>query len=233
MKENIYILEEACATKETGAYYPQITKMGKGYDYNAKDSIYIFSRQYYNSIPPFIPNFDHFVMNGKSKISDFLSCSLMGSTGFILSVQVKEIFEKFLLPEHRFYQIRLLRGKDFIENYYYLKVVCDLSDIVDYPNSIFIKKDIRDRILEEIILDDKEAYIRKDQEVKKESKIQDIYYSLWAKKIALKYTIDFDLFSVRGTFDNKIYIKENLKNALFEKNITGAEILHTDRIILP
>lgn len=231
MKKNIYILEESCATNETGAYYPQITKMQKGYKYEAENSVY-YTKRYYDKIPPFTPNFDYFVMNGKSKRSDFLSNSMMGKNGFIINQKVKDVLKDFLLPKHEFFPVSVFHKQEFIENYFFFQLVCDLSNIVDYQNSIFQVEDIGGRPLEEIFFQNREEYFEKKEQLKIQAKVDNTHYFLWAKKNVLQQDVDYDLFRIGGTFDNNIYIKENLKNALIENKITGCEIIYTDRVLL-
>jgi hypothetical protein len=226
-----YILEYASGTKETGPQYPQVQKMGKDYDYKASNSIYELS-VYRKELPNFIPNLDHFVLHTKAKPTDLISNALTRNTGFLVSGRLQHLLKSFQLPLHKFYQARVLHGKSFLNDYYWLQIVTDLSDNVDYELSEFYVYNMADVISKD--LGSMELKSRADYEEKgKELKAQNTNLVIGAKRLVMSeaFNKDLDLFKVSPISGNT-FIRERLCQALQEGKFTGVTIKPTNLINL-
>ena len=214
-----YIFKPAVATNETGSAYPQIQKMRPGYDYDAKNSVHALSREY-KSFPSYEPDLNYFVLNGRAKLSDLLSVAVI-SRGFLISPKLKSIFEQFTIAEHKFYPAIIYHKKEF-HNYYWMHIICDLTDAIDYPKSTFFVYLTYAQDLGNIKIDSKEDLINKEAKIKADNPDKTI--TIWAKDlIFIDSTIPkLDLFKI-GTFDSNYYISTKLYNALVDNNITGIE----------
>ena len=197
-----YTLELSSDTNIIGSQYPQIQKMKSGYNYDGPNSVYKVGRCY-QSLPNFIPDFDSFVLHSRAKPTDFLSNVFTGPWGYIVSEKVKKILLNFKLPLHDFYPIKLNYRKQQLDNYYWFHIVCDLTDIVDYPAStFFIYKDYS-YDLGDIQISSKEYLMAKRKQIEEQNKGHNI--TIWAKKIQLTKMIEYDLFHI-GRFDSDKYI---------------------------
>ena len=227
MKEEIYVLKEACATKETGAYFPQISKMNADYNFDADNSIHCLGRKYHNSIPDNEPNFNYFVMNSKSKLTDFLSCSTLSSWGFIVSSKTKVILESTSLPIHKFFPVTIFYKKEFIKSYYYIHIVSYLYERINFNESTFYIGDDSDNIIKSNIkFKNHDELLNSKREFQKEN----ISNRIFKQEIKLFEEPEFDIFCIKGEFDSDIYIKQNLKNSFANSGITGFETALSNKI---
>lgn len=227
-KTKFYIIEESCGSSQVGPVYPQISKMMKGYDYEATDSVHAVSRLH-NEIPDFEPNFNYFILNGKSKLSDFLSFSVMTRVGFIVSSKVKNILENCTLPEHKFFTIKVLYKNVFIEDYYWLHIVCDLSKNIDFPKSKFEIFD-KSTFSSNTIVVNSRIELENLKLTIKESNKGSSRLSVSSLKFSLNTTPSYDLFEFKGVFDYDFYISENLKEIFFSEKITGIECILSNKL---
>ncbi len=219
-----YLFDYACATKETGSQYPQIQKMSVKYDYNANNSVSKLSRCI-NDFPNFEPNLNSFILHKSAKASDLLSSAPLIGSGFIISEKLKNIFEKFKLPTHKNYPAKIIQ-KENIYNYYWIHIICDLTDYIDYGKSEFYITHLFKNIQDIIHIDSKNELISKREELKK----KDIYFSISPIKIYFidDYLLNFDLFYI-SLFDFNFYASQNLKNVIYEENITGIELTESNK----
>ena len=222
-----YILKPASDTIETGHVYPQVQKMSTGYDYKAPNSVHALSR--IQEFPDFEPDLDYFVVHGKAKLSDMHSVTLIYG-GFLISRKLKEILETFNLVPHRFYPARVYYKKTFHE-YYWMHIVCNFTDIVDYPTSSFFIYYNFGHNLGKIDIASKEDVIQKRKQVKEDNPGKTV--TVWAKKIAFTSFFDksLDLFEV-GMFDSNTYISEPLKEKIISNKITGCYIVEATNLIV-
>ena len=218
-----YSLEEACATKETGSYFPQITEMFKGYDYSASDSVHNFRKNDF-LIKGNIPNFDTIKMNGLSKVTDLISQCVISGNGFIISKKLKEILEKYKLPKHWFFPVKILRRKEFLEDFFWFEIYTKENqvELVDFEKSIFYKVkgySLRNKI-EQIKMDSSDDYKVKDKILNDQ---YGITHSILSEKIVLKRKAMLDIFKI-GVFDTKFYVSPILYQKLLDEKITGCKI---------
>jgi len=223
-----YIFEPACDTPETGSQYPQVQKMGAGYDFESSNSVRVLSKSY-KDFPDFKPNFDYLVVHAQAKLTDLLSIAVIHG-GFLISERLKRVFEGLNIAPHRFYSAKLKHRKAFYENYYWMYIICNLSSFVDYKKSSFYVYDYF-HSLGFIEVNSKEEYSQKEKKLK--DKNPDKAVTIWAQKIYLNESFDrnLDLFEI-GTFNANYFISERLGNAIIEEKITGCSITPTDNLIV-
>ncbi|MFL9484508.1 imm11 family protein [Chitinophagaceae bacterium LWZ2-11] len=223
---NYYIFKPAINTFETGTAYPQIQKMSLGYDYKATNSVHALSRAN-QSLPNFSPNLDYFVVNKQAKLSDLLSVSVIRG-GFLISNKLKEILEKHNLPEHQFYSAKIQFKTKFYD-YYWLHIISDLTDVVDYSNSTFFIYHNYLHNLGYIKILSKQDFDIKKRKLKQDNEGKTV--TIWSEAIFFNKTFEnqLDLFAV-SLFDNDFYITETLKNVIMNEKITGVEIQISNKI---
>jgi len=227
-----YIFKEACDTKETGPVYPQIQKWKPGYDDDKPDSFY----SYYiaaksGGFPDFTPNMDYLILHGRAKPTDIISSGM--STGFIISEKLKTLFDQFVLPPHRFYPAKVLHKKTELNGYFFIHIISDYTDFVDYPESTFITSGFSNTDPQPITITSKEDYISKAKQLQDNSFVKKLpYRSIGAKEIYFNSKFDkgLDFFEI-GRFDINFYISQTLRDALADNGITGCDIQPTDRIV--
>jgi hypothetical protein len=228
-----YIFKEACDTKETGHVYPQVQKWKPGYDDDKPDSFY----SYYlaakgGTFPGFTPDMDSLILHGRAKPTDLLSFAT-SITGFMISKKLKTIFGEFSFPPHRFYPANILHKKIALEGYYFMHIISDYTDFVDYPKSTFITCGFSNSDPQPITLTSKQDYINKAKQLQNDSFVKQLAYrSIQAKEIYFneKFNKKIDLFQI-DRFDINFYISQNLRNALIENEITGCDFQSTSRIL--
>jgi len=194
--------------------------MAPEYNYKAPNSVYALSRAV-EKFPDFSPNLDYFIVHGKAKLTDLLSVAPIHG-GFLISNRFKLLLEKFHLAPHKFYPAKVYHKKQFHE-YYWMHIICNLTNLVDYPNSTFFFYLNFSHNLGYIAIASKDDYEQKKEKVKKDNPGKTI--TIWAEKI--KLNSDFDtslhLFEIGG-FDSNYYISQPLKEAIVAANITGCHI---------
>jgi hypothetical protein len=105
------------ATEGIGAAYPQHETMGRGYDFHAGDSVHNLSC---DAFPDFEPNFSTVVIHGHAKLTDLLSSAPIPNTGFLVSERLRNVLERHVLPNHKFYAVPMVcRGKP-VNGYFWL-----------------------------------------------------------------------------------------------------------------
>jgi hypothetical protein len=223
-----YIFKSAVATNETGSVCPQIQKMSPNYNYDAENSVHALSKAH-KSFPDFIPDLNYFILHNKAKLSDVLSTAMI-HRGFLISKKLKNIFEQFTIAEHRFYPATVAYKKQFYE-YYWMHIICDMTDEIDYPKSTFFVYYNYAHNLGNIEIDSKEDLINKEFNLKANNPEKTI--AIWSKDIFFvpSVKLKLNLFKI-GSFDNNYYINTELYHALVNASITGIAITPTTNLHL-
>jgi hypothetical protein len=216
-----FILRAASDTPETGPEYPQIQKMNVGYNYKADNSVYAISRLY-KSFPEYVPNLDHFVLHNKAKLTDLLSVSVI-SGGFLISNKLKEIIDQFTIVPHKFYPAKVMHKKSMHDNYFWMHIVSDMTDCINYGNTKFFIYYNYGHKLGNIEISSKDEYNEMRTKIKQDNPEKNI--TIWADKIYLSdsFNRNLDLFKI-STFNSDYFISKNLKDKIVEKKITGCDI---------
>jgi Immunity protein family (Imm11) len=222
-----YTFQPACDTKETGSQYPQVQKMKPGYNYKASNSVHALSRAH-ERFPDYRPDFDYFILHSWAKMTDLLSVAVI-SGGFLISERLKYIFEQFIVAPHKFYRVRLKYKNTFYDNYYWMHIICNLTDFVDYQQSTFFIYYNYSHNLGNISVKSKEEYLKKLDNLKIDNPDKNI--TIWADKIKLTDGFDtsLDLFMI-GTFNADYYISESLRSAIINAKLTGCNIVQAENI---
>ena len=214
---NYYIFKPAIANKDTGKIYPQIQKMCSGYDFDAKNSVDSLARAT-KSFPINEPNLDYFVIHNNAKLTDLLSTGII-SGGFLISNELKDVFEKFNLISYKLYKARVYHKKVFYD-YFWIHFISNLTKFVDYDKSTFFIYETFIHDLGDIKISSESDLIEKRMKIKNDNPDKTI--TIWSKDLYLTDQFDkkIDLFEI-GSFDSNFYISEQLLNELNDKNITG------------
>jgi hypothetical protein len=227
-----YIFKEACDTKETGHEYPQIQKWKPGYDDDKPDSFY----SYYlaakaGGFPDFTPDMDSLILHGRAKPTDLLSFAT-SVNGLMISEKLKTLFEQFSFPPHRFFPAKVIYKKTELDAHYFMHIVSDYTDFVDYPKSSFITCASFNKDPQTITLTSKYNFLDKAKQLQDDSLNIDHRY-IKAKEIHLTPEFDksLDFFEI-GRFDINFYISQALKDAIIKNGITGCDIQPTDNLIV-
>lgn len=214
-----YIIKPATDTTETGPVYPQVSKMAPGYNFKATNSVHALSRET-EKLPDYEPNLDYFIVNGKAKLSDLLSVSVIYG-GFLISEKFKTVLQQFNLPNHKFYPAKVQYKKQFYD-YYWLHIICDLTDNVDYQKSTFFVYHNFSKNIGYIDIASKDEIIQKRAKLKSDNPGKTV--TIWAEKIFLNTPFKkLDLFEI-GMFDANCYISERLQQSIIKEKITGCTL---------
>jgi len=229
MRNSYNILDFDCNSKETGPIYPQVQKMSSGYDNKADNSIKKLFR-HWKSFPDFKPNLDSFVLEPKSKQTDILSNAL-SSRGIILNSKAKAIFESVKTCPIQFYEASVIHHRQLLDDYFWMHIVSDYTDFVDYTNSTFFIYQNFMKNIGYIEVLSKEDLIEKEEKLKRDN--PNTTLAIWSEKIKMLSSFDMELqlFTI-GKFDANLYIDQSLKNILIENKITGYRTENTNKIIL-
>lgn len=214
------ILDFASGTKDTGPEYPQVQAMGSGYDTDASDSIYQLAK-FQTELPPFEPNLNHFVLHKKAKPTDLLSNSITNSTGFLVSNKFKDLLSEHKLPAHKFFPAIIHHYDQNFKNYFWLQLIADNTDFVDYKRSVFFIFKNYSQDLGNISIESKGDYEVKRKELKK----KDSTLSIWAKQIVMDDSFDceLDIFHI-SRFNSDFFISKKLSQSITENGLTGLVI---------
>lgn len=218
-----YILKNSTEKKIIGTEYPQIQTMQGNFQRDAPDSIY---NVYPNKFPDFVPNLNYFVLERNAKITDIVSASMI-SYGFIVNNKVKNIFNNFKLPSHKFYPAIINHNGIFFDDYYWFYFVSDTIDFINFEKTIFFITDF---------FGEKENYcvppISNANNLRNQLMIIANDKNLDADPIFMRNEIrQFDLFKISG-FDFNTYISESLLSALVECGITGFRSITSSKLIV-
>jgi len=196
--------------------FPQTDGMGPGYDLKGANSVWNIPNL---RKPAFKPDFDCFRIDKKAKLTDVISTTIINACGFIVNDKVKNIFDKFKLPPHIYYPVKMLYKKEMITNYYWLHFTVDNSIDIDFKNSTFeLTHPLPFFRTDSIILEGKELSILTA------NKLANPNYKFFPKKIKLQgvHNIDFMVFDF---LYEKFYIDDTIFKALDHNSITGLKIL--------
>jgi hypothetical protein len=229
MHNSYNILDFDCNSKETGPVYPQIQKMSNGYDNKADNSVKKLFR-YSKSFPDFKPNLDSFVLETKSKQTDILSNAL-SSKGIILNRKTKAIFESVKTCPIQFYEASVTHNNKLLDDYFWMHIVSDYTDFVDYTNSTFFIYQNFMKNLGNIKILSKEDLTEKEEKLKRDN--PNTTLAIWSEKIKMlpSFDIKLQLFTI-GKFDANLYIGQSLRNILMENKITGYKAENTNKILI-
>lgn len=205
-----YTIENA-TDKTVGSVFPQVASI---------------NQKVAHSIP-----FDEFVnldsellfeLQPKAKLTDVLSQAAISAHGLLVNKKVKDLLEEFNIMQHRYYKCLVKDLKDVTHDYYWLHMVNDFKNTIDYSTSKFYwtKSTFRKGPINLSSYDD---YLKQKKE-------NGILWGVGIEKVAFKNFPFFDIFSCIP-FDMGIYISKKLKEKLHKENITGVLINESSKFI--
>ena len=220
-----YSLSPAEAKEETtGFVWPQISNESPIYLNKGSNSVMNLVA---DKFPDFIPDLNYYELDKKAKLTDMLSGGKVNANGFVISEKLKEIFERHYTVPTQYYPAKIKMENSFVDNYYLMQIVSDLSDNIDFRHSKFrVRKLVKD--LGEIELVSKEDFRQKWDELLKTS---------------MTITIRPDVFAMNNNFDNaldlfminfmdfNVNISERLRNCLIEERVTGIQMKETNIVV--
>ena len=213
-----YIIKESTDSQTVGTDFPQVYKYVKEYKPNAPRALYALYK-FRTSFPDYIPELGGFKLSGYAKLTDFLSTPFMAT---LVSPKAKEVLQRYHLCPHRWYPCTIHSRKK-VYDYFWLHIISDNSDFVDYKKSTFVEYDFS-RKGKTVHITSKKELLEKKQLLKEANEGKNI--TIWADKIVMNYEFDkeLDLFEITR-IDGSTYVSERLKNAILEHELTGYEFI--------
>lgn len=138
--EKYYILQPAVGNKETGMAYPAVESYDD-YDFKGINSVYNLSS---DKFPDFIPEI-RFKLAKKAKLCDVMGQATISACGLLISQNIKDIFERFNLIPHKYYNATI-ETKGIFHQYFWAHFVWEEGiNFLDFKNSKFkIKRASKD-----------------------------------------------------------------------------------------
>ncbi len=208
-----YLFRKSSDEKITGTH-PQTDGMKYGYDLRKVNSIWNLPNK---KLPDFDPDFDHFVLDKKAKLTDIISTGLISASGLIVSEKIKEIFSLYRLPDHKYFKAKVSHKKIVYNDYYWLHFISDNVTLIDFKKSEFIRRDTH-------FDDDQELLtVANASDLLKERQITSLRH-IFPKTLQLLNHEAYD-FLYFNDFWNKYYINEKLLNKLKDLNCSGFDYI--------
>lgn len=222
-----FILKPDISSRKIGSAYPQVQEMAPGYNYDANDSVYALSSET-ESIPNYTPNLDYFVVHPRAIITDVLSTSVV-SGGLLMNNKVKNILQKYNLPIHKYFPAKV-NHKNVFYDYYWMHIVCDLTDFINYEKSTFFIYYNYSKNLGYVNIESKIDLSNKKQKLKTDNPGKSL--TIWADEIVFskEFNNTFDLFEI-GLFDANFYISLDLKNTLISEDVSGLVFADANNLV--
>lgn len=107
-----------------GPFWPLVTDaaadsetMGDDYDYDAPDSVHGIP---YEDFPDFEPNFHTVVVVAGAPLTDLVTSVPIPDCGYLVGPKLRAVLERFTLPRHRFYPVRMTHRRKPVAGYSWL-----------------------------------------------------------------------------------------------------------------
>lgn len=166
--------------------------------------------------PSFMPKLE-FELNKTAKLTDVLSNAAISGYGFIVNDKVKDVFLKFNLMSHKFYDVKVMLPKtgEVLQYHYLHPCNPDLSRLIDYEKSVFYetKWTFREYIIKLKSYDHYKELKALDKKAMFGVDLDEIY-------VTTKFDKSLDLFAFLP-FANSTYVTERLKDELQKNDIKG------------
>lgn len=226
MKNKIFKIKNSIEKRNIGSKFPQISNMKPGYDYISKNSVHSLSKCTTN-LPDFTPDLDYFILPRASKLTDTLSVSVTNG-GFLVSNRLKNLLNECILPMHAFYEAKVFY-KHEIYNYYWIHLICNLTEYIDFEKSTFFIYVDYSKNLGYLQLASLNDYYNSVNSLKEKNPNKSV--TVWSESLKFlpSFKLSFDLFKI-GTFDSNYYVSEKLLSLLKTNNITGFDFEAADNL---
>ena len=211
MQDKFYILKPAVDTKETGHVFPAVESYDD-YDFNSSNSVYNLD---FDSFPDFTPDIRFKLAKG-AKLCDIMGQGTISSCGLLISQNVKDIFEKFNLIPHKYFDATI-EAKGVIHKYFWVHFVWeDGIKYLDFENSKFQINEFGEN-LGDIEIDSYKLLLGKQTELGFMKTIYNYQSSM------LK--VDYDLFI--HPLNKTIYVSEKIFSSLTRDSLKGLDLIET------
>jgi hypothetical protein len=209
-----YILSNATDEKEIGSTYPQCKGVPDGYSFDWYDKPNSMTKLTNKFFPKQNPDLV-FELDEKAILTDIVSPSNISAKGFLLNEKTKNLLSDFNIIEHEFYRATIF-AKGYAHKYFWLHLVKDNFDGVDFEQSDFIEANLMNRKIKSLNINSLENY--NTCRLNKEKKFNGII----AEKLVLKKHYKLDLFFFPFIHDYLI-VSQLLLNSLMKNKITGVK----------
>jgi galactitol-specific phosphotransferase system IIB component len=192
--------------KEIGKNFPQLKclKLASAHQFNAWE------------FPEGAPKLE-FELSKNAKLTDVLSDSALGGSGFIVNEKVKDILSKYNCITHKHYDVKVIEPKTAAVHHYFYIHLCnpDLSKFIDYEQSVFYET----------------KYTFREELIKIKS--YQHYADLKAQDTEAQFGVELEEIKVNDQFDKSLhlftflpftssfFITKQLKDELVKNNISG------------
>ena len=136
-KSNFYIIDNSTEIEDTNGVYPQVDFFSQKDDYKEN---YDFGKLQENKFPDVAPDLHTVYVKSQTLLTDFLSIyGGNGAVGFLISQKVVNILEKVKIVNYKLYSVNkvLFNYKEINSKYWYLHLVSDLIDKINFNESKF------------------------------------------------------------------------------------------------
>lgn len=170
----------------------------------------------FNEIPDYDPIFSDVILTTSSKEVDVIQdWGAIQGTGMILSDNLKEIFDRFKLPPHKYYPLTVLHPKKGLlksPQFYWLQVVTkDFLDLIDFAESkVYLSKILSPEPEEKVWVKSKEDYLGRIKEL----------FLVSFESLCIKEMEKYDLFYL-NRISSDCYISDKLRNEIEIGEIKG------------
>lgn len=198
-------------------YYPQVSNT----ENNLFGSPFAPKRINYGEIPEEISDLE-LQFNKNAKVTDLLS-TYNPYFGFLVSERLEKIISSFHLPPHKFYSIKIIRGENML-NYFWFNFFDNLFDYIDLKKSrIEIYQKFNFNVLDTLSIDSEENLkkINSNLDFEKSIRLKELFFN--------ENFPNYDIIS-NNIMGSGNFISEALTDSLNENNITGFVAIPADII---
>lgn len=178
-----------------------------------------------DQFPDFIPNYE-LELHPRARATNFIHRAGAGF-GFVMDALPKDILEKFKLPRHHFYPMKVYHNGKTLPYFWFHYIVDDFWDWVDRDQSIAVIQDIRKNYE---VVDTFDLDLSVD-EIKKLKKTFPYYLKTKWQKLVFKSGFPYDFYKSRNIMVFE-FIGEDVAEAFEKAGVTGLEINYTKNIVV-
>jgi hypothetical protein len=212
-----YKLENLNEAATTGPVYPQIAEY-KNWCYDNYN--YLLAELGPDKLPDKDFVLDYLKLDHKAILTDFLSV-YNPIRGFIFSDNAKQIFDKFNLPQHKYFKTIVEADQRKLNNYFWLYMISQNVDKIIFPKSTF---KLMKGLLPTVLGTKKFSSVEEIAEFEKLNpriKVRPLEIYIESEKNKT------DIFQIRKINFDWI-ISDKLAEALSENKVTGCQITEID-----
>ncbi len=208
MQNKFYTLKPAVDTKETGNIFPAVESY-EDYDFNSSNSVHNLDS---DSFPDFTPDIRLKLAKG-AKLCDVMGQGTISACGLLISQNVKDVFEKFNLIPHRYFDATI-EDKGVIHKYYWVHFVWkDAINHLNFENSKFQINEFGDNL--------GEIKIRNYKELLEKQTEYGFMKTIYNYETEM-FTVNSNLFI--HPLNKTIYVSEKIYNSFLHKSLKGIDL---------